>query len=244
MSDLAALQARLGYQFQDESLLRQALTHPSLANEQAQPLPHNQRLEFLGDAVLGLVLARILFTQFPAADEGSLSQSRARLVNAEALAQRARALALGQHLVMSPGADRARERERVSAQADAFEAVLGAVFLDGGWTSVEALVQREFAAELAGLTPGATGIANPKGELQEQLQATSTEVPHYELLQASGPDHDREFECAVIHAGVELGRGRGRSKKAAETEAALAALNRLRSAPAQAPAPDRPPPGH
>jgi ribonuclease-3 len=237
MTDLAALQARLGYRFHDESRLRLALTHPSLANEQPEPEPHNQRLEFLGDAVLGLVLARVLYDQFPGADEGALSKSRARLVNAEALAQRARAVELGRHLVVSPGAERTGERERVSALADAFEAVLGAVFLDGGLAEAEALVRREFAAELAGLTPGASEIGNPKGELQEKLQATSTEVPHYELLRASGPDHDREFECAVIHGGVELGRGRGRSKKAAETEAALAALEFLRGKPGSGPAP-------
>jgi len=227
MSDLAALQTRLDYRFHDESLLRLALTHPSLANEQHQPAPHNQRLEFLGDAVLGLVLSRQLYETFPDADEGGLSKSRARLVNAEALAVRARALDLGAHLVLSVGAQSSGERERVSALADAFEALLGAVFLDGGWDAATALIRREFGADFTALPQVAAGIVNPKGELQERLQAKAPSAPQYQLIAASGPDHDRSFECAVFHDGVELGRGHGKSKKAAETEAALAALKQL-----------------
>ena len=236
MSDLAAFQTRLGYRFREESLLRLALTHPSVANDQQHPLPHNQRLEFLGDAVLGVMLSRQLYEAFPDADEGTLSKSRARLVNAESLALRARALDLGPRLVLSNGADHTGGRERISTLADAFEALLGAIFLDGGHEAAREFVQREFAGDFITLPQVPAGIENPKGELQERLQAKSPTAPHYELLAATGPDHDREFECAVYHDGVELGRGRGKSKKAAESEAALTALKNLPAEPPLPPA--------
>lgn len=227
MSDLAAIQARLGYQFRDESLLRLALTHPSVAHEAATPIAHNQRLEFLGDSVLGLVLSRELFEKYPQADEGTLTKSRARLVNATSLAAHGRALDLGTHLILSKGEENTGGRQRASALADAFEALLGAIFLDGGFDAARQFVLREFAEDFAALTPG-TGIENPKGELQELLQAKSPVAPVYEMISAEGPDHDRQFVCAVLHDGVELARGSGKSKKAAESDAALAALQKLR----------------
>lgn len=227
MPALAELQARLGHQFHDENLLRLALTHPSLAHEQNNPLPHNQRLEFLGDSVLGLVLSRELYEKFPDADEGVLTKSRAKLVNAAALAAHGRALELGAHLILSRGEENTGGRERVSALADAFEALLGAIFLDGGCEVARKFILREFAAEISELALP-TGIDNPKGELQEWLQSKSAAAPVYELIFAEGPDHDRNFICAVRHDGVELARGSGKSKKAAESDAALAALKILR----------------
>ena len=227
MSELAAFQVRLGYLFRNEQLLCLALTHPSLAHDQNKPLPHNQRLEFLGDAVLSIILSRWLYEALPGADEGVLSKSRARLVNAEALATRARHLQFGGHLILSIGADHGGGRESVSALADAFEAVLGALFLDGGLPAAETFVRRVFAPDFAALPQILIGIENPKGELQERLQSRSTIAPTYQLISTSGPDHAREFECAVLHDGIELGRGRGRSKKAAEAEAALAALKNV-----------------
>ena len=227
MSDLAAFQDRLGFRFRDENLLRLALTHPSVAHDLNRPVPQNQRLEFLGDSVLGLVLTRHLYEKFPGADEGSLTKSRARLVNAASLAAHGRALGLGAHLVLSRGEEITGGRERSSALADGFEALLGAMFLDGGFAAAQEFVLREFAGDFSELT-GSAGIENPKGELQELLQSRSPSAPQYQTISASGADHDREFECAVLHDGVEMARGRGKSKKAAESDAALAALQKLR----------------
>jgi len=227
VSNLGQLQTRLSYSFRDESLLRLALTHPSLAHESGEPTPHNQRLEFLGDAVLQLVLTEKLFALFPAFDEGQLSKSRAKLVNGETLAGLGRALGLGQYLILSRGEDGNGGRERSSTLADAFEAVLGAIYLDAGLVLVRDVILREFEPALGGLET-LPGIDNPKGELQELLQAKSASAPEYLVVSATGPDHDRVFECTVQHGGIELARGRGRSKKAAESEAALAALKKLR----------------
>jgi ribonuclease-3 len=228
MSDFAELQIRLGHPFRDENLLRLALTHPSVAHEANAVTAHNQRLEFLGDSVLGLVLSGALYDKFSAADEGALTKSRAKLVNAGTLAAHARALGLGAHLVLSRGEENTGGRDRASALADAFEAVLGAVFLDGGFEAAREFILREFAADFGELTEAAD-IENPKGELQERLQADSPHAPEYEFIAATGPDHDRVFECAVRHAGAELARGAGKSKKAAESAAALAALEKLRA---------------
>jgi ribonuclease III len=228
MPDIAEFQIRLGYSFRDESLLRLALTHPSVAHEAGVPAPHNQRLEFLGDAVLQLVLTRELYEKFPELDEGPLTKARARLVNRNALAELARPLGLGAHLVLSRGEEINGGRERGSALADAFEALLGAMFLDGGLEPAREFILREFSAAFGEL-PELAMIENPKGELQEWLQARSPVAPLYRVLSASGPDHDRMFECVVEHVGVKLAQGRGKSKKAAESDAALAALKKLRS---------------
>jgi ribonuclease-3 len=217
----------LGYKFHDEALLRLALTHPSVAHESGVASEHNQRLEFLGDSVLGLVLSQELFEKFPDADEGVLTKSRAKLVNASSLAGHARQLNLGAHLILSRGEETSGGRERASTLADAFESVLGAIFLDGGFDAAREFILREFAADFSTLAES-SGIENPKGELQELLQSRSPNAPEYQTISATGPDHDRVFECIVQHEGVELARGRGKSKKAAESDAALAALEKLR----------------
>jgi ribonuclease-3 len=228
VSDLAALQNRLGFQFRDENLLHLALTHPSVAHESGVATAHNQRLEFLGDAVLQLVLTQKLYEQFPKFDEGELTKMRAKLVNRSTLAEHARALDLGAHLILSRGEETSGGRERASALADAFESLLGAIFLDGGFDAAREFVLCEFAADF-GAPAGASGIDNPKGELQELLQSRSLSAPEYQTVSATGPDHDRVFECVVQHESVELARGCGKSKKAAESEAALAALKKLRA---------------
>ena len=225
--EFAALQDRLGYAFRDPSLLRLALTHPSVAHEQGAPVQTNQRLEFLGDAVLQLVLTRELYEKFPAFGEGPLTKARAKLVNRRALAERARDLGLGQHLIVSRGEDLHGGRERPSALADTYEALLGALLLDGGFEAAREFILRHFEAAFGGLA-GLPILENPKGELQELLQTDSFEAPQYYVVSVSGPDHDRLFECTVQHNGVELARGRGKSKKAAESEAARAALAALR----------------
>lgn len=230
MSDLDLLQARLGYVFHRKDLLRQALTHPSMAHEQGgDTVQHNQRLEFLGDAVLQLALTRVLFERFPGAEEGPLTKARAQMVNRNTLAEQARHLQLGPHLILSRGEELNGGRERPSALADAFEALLGALFLDGGFGVAEKFILREFE-DAFGELRSIPNLENPKGELQEFLQASSPESPNYVMVSVSGPDHDRLFECAVYHGGVELGRGTGKSKKTAESEAASAALTRLRAA--------------
>jgi ribonuclease III len=228
MSDLAELQSSLGHHFRDESLLRLALTHPSVAHEQGAALQHNQRLEFLGDAVLQLILTQELYAKFPAFGEGPLTKARAKLVNRRALAGKGKSLNLGAHLVVSRGEAAHGGRERPSALADAFEAVVGAIFLDGGFAAAEQFVKHHFREEYGELSDIPI-LENPKGELQEFLQARSAQAPQYTVVSSSGPDHDRVFECTVQHEGKELARGRGKSKKEAESAAALAALNLLKS---------------
>ncbi len=225
---LANFQQTLGYAFQNEALLRLALTHPSVAYETAGNLQHNQRLEFLGDAALQLVLTRHLYEHFPAFGEGQLTKARARLVNRRFLAEQARRIHLGANLILSRGEEAQGGRNRPSALADAFEALLGAVFLDGGLEQVSHLILRLFGTEIAALAERPE-VENPKGDLQEILQAESAEPPQYTLQGSHGPDHNRVFDCAVSHRGVVLGHGRGHSKKEAESRAALAALENLRA---------------
>ena len=227
MPDLDALQARLGYVFRDTGLLRLALTHPSVVHETGVAVLHNQRLEFLGDAVLGLVLTRALYEKFPAFDEGPLTKARAQMVNRHALVAEALRIGLGQHLILSRGEEANGGRERPSILADGFEALMGALFLDGGYEVARAWILRYFHDRFSALTDNPS-IHNPKGELQEILQADSSNAPEYRVESASGPDHERHFECTVHHGGVELGRGQGQSKKMAESRAALAALATLK----------------
>lgn len=230
MSDLATLQQRLAYRFRDEDLLRLALTHPSVAHENGGGLEHNQRLEFLGDAVLGLVLTQKLYEQFPEHEEGPLTKARAQWVNHKSLTQRAQALGLGDHLILGHGEEMQGGRHRASALADAFEALLGAIFLDGGFGAAREFVLREFAPGF-GKSNALPLMENPKGELQEFLQARSPLAPEYRTVSVTGPDHDRVFEVVVRHEGRELARGSGKSKKAAESDAAVAALKKLRESP-------------
>src|SRR5947207_156499 len=229
-SNLDELQKRLGYSFRDSGLLRLALTHPSVAHESPGSMPHNQRLEFLGDSVLGLVLTHELYTKFGGFGEGPLTKARAQMVNRDTLADQARRVNLGEHLILSHGEETSGGRERRSSLADGFEALIGAIYLDGGFEGAREFILRTFRDAFGELTH-IPNLDNPKGELQETLQENTTEAPRYELTSVTGPDHDRVFECAVYHAGAELGRGRGKSKKAAESEAAAAALKALRRQP-------------
>ncbi len=230
MSSLDALQNLLGHQFRDPMLLRLALTHPSISHELGASQDHNQRLEYLGDAVLQLALTRELYDRYPNHDEGPLTKIRAQLVNQVTLAEQGRALGLGEHLILSRGEQLNGGRDRPSILADAFEAVLGALFLDSGYEGARAFILGRFSDTLADIETSTT-TDNPKGSLQEILQAVSNEAPQYQILSATGPDHDRSFECAVYHKGEEIGRGGGKSKKLAESQAAAAALTRLRAQP-------------
>src|ERR1035441_5264013 len=227
VSDFNALQTRIEYRFQDISLLRLALTHPSVAHEQGRLVRHNQRLEFLGDAVLGLVLTRELYDKFPMVSEGPLTKARAQMINSRTLADQAHRIDLQNDLILSRGEEANQGRNRASALADGYEALIGAVFLDGGFDAARSFVLRSFREAFGELT-SIPHLENPKGELQEILQAKSPDAPQYVVAGATGPDHDRDFECVVTHGGIELGRGRGKSKKEAESEAAVAALKTLR----------------
>jgi ribonuclease-3 len=205
--------------------LEEALTHPSFANEQRGRCPDNQRLEFLGDAVLGLLVGEILMERFPAAKEGDLSLWRSLLVSAEALATWARAAALGPKLRLGRGADAAGERDSDNVLADAAEALVGAVYLDRGLTTARVLALAIVAAPLAELTERGAAGRDPKSELQERVQAQGGGSPRYHVVDAEGPDHRREFVVEVEVDGRVLGRGRGRSKKLAQQAAARAALD-------------------
>ncbi|HAV63529.1 MAG TPA: ribonuclease III [Verrucomicrobiales bacterium] len=226
-NSLADLEASLGYRFKDPTLLRTALTHPSLAYDAGARVAHNQRLEFLGDAVLELALTHELFRKFPDLGEGPLTKARAQFVNKRTLAEESRRLRLGEHLQLSHGEEQSGGRDKQSALADVFEAVVGAIFLDGGFDAASGFVNRCFQETFGELTD-LPSLDNPKGELQEMLQIGAAEPPHYEITSISGPDHDREFACVVYHRNRQLGAGRGKSKKAAESAAALDALAALR----------------
>ncbi len=226
--DLNFLQERLGYTFRETNLLRLAMTHPSIAHEQEGVVQHNQRLEFLGDAVLGLVLTRELYERFPDFGEGPLTKARAELVNQRSLAEQSRRLGIGEFLIMSRGEIIHGGQQRASSLADAYEALIGAIFIDGGFEAGREFVLRCFR-DAFGEFMAPPNLSNPKGDLQEMLQTRSSEAPRYEITASSGPDHDRSFECAVLHEGRELGRGRGKSKRAAEGEAALAALRTIKN---------------
>jgi ribonuclease III len=206
--------------------LDEALTHPSFSNEQrGGKCADNQRLEFLGDAVLGLLVSEVLMSRFPAAQEGELSRMRSLLVNTEALASWARRAGLGASLRLGRGADAAGERDRDNVLADAVEALVGAVYLDRGVEAARALGGEIVAEPLARLETGQSIGRDPKSELQERVQAEGASSPRYRVIGTEGPDHQRIFIVVVEVGGVVLGEGRGRSKKLAEQAAARAAID-------------------
>ena len=227
-SGLKEFQERLGHSFADGNLLRQALTHASFGHEKRQKLPDNQRLEFLGDAVLQLAVTTELYRRFPELTEGRLTVLRARLVNRHHLQALAQELGLGEQLILGRGEENSQGRQRGSILADAMEAVIGAVYSEAGWEGARAIVLRLLEPSLAAISnEGDATEANPKGALQEKLQAEGEHPPVYRCLSETGPAHARVYEIVVEWQGRELGRGEGASKKEAETHAALAALGAL-----------------
>lgn len=217
------LQDKLGYAFRDKDLLVQSLTHPSIAAEVREVTCDNQRLEFLGDAVLQLILTEHLYRILPEKAEGALTKLRASLVSRRALARCARRLEMGEHLLLGKGEEANGGRKRESNLADAFEALLGAIYLDGGIEAAKAVTMRVMAEDLERVMEG-EDTSNPKGELQEVLQAIERESPMYRIVAEEGPDHLKQFKAEVIWGGLLLGEGRGSSKKNAETAAAREAL--------------------
>ena len=220
---MTPLEERIEYKFRNSLLLAEALTHPSLAHEAQRYHFDYQRLEFLGDAVLQLVVTEYLFSHFQGEAEGQLTKLRSRLVSRDALRMHAAALDLGRYILMGRGEEASGGRERTSTLADAFEALIGALYLDGGLNVAKNFILTQTRADLAKLAEEPVDF-NPKGDLQELLQSISPRSPLYELVSQSGPEHEKTFVSEVLWEGIVLGEGTGRSKKQAETAAALEAL--------------------
>jgi ribonuclease-3 len=223
---MESLESIIGHSFREPRLLAEALTHGSVSYESQRSGIDNQRLEFLGDAVLQLALSHELFVQLPQADEGRLTKTRAHVVSTKSLAALSRRMGLGQFLVMGRGEEANGGRDRDSSLADALEAVIGAIYLDAGLEAAMQFIQRILGDDLEIVLRG-PGESNPKGDLQEKLQAVNAEAPVYRIVSQSGPDHAKLFDAVVTWQGNELGRGSGKSKKEAEVRAAEAALLRL-----------------
>ena len=220
---MESIEQRIGYRFGNPLLLAEALTHPSLAYETQRPHFDNQRLEYLGDAVLQLVLTEHLYHLFPRFTEGQLTKLRSRLVSKPALEAYANRIVLGQFLRMGKGEEASGGRQRTSTLADAFEALVGATYLDGSLEAAKAFILRHCQAEIDQIHRAPNEI-NPKGQLQETLQSLALASPNYRLVSEEGPDHCKVFAARVVWQGIELGLGSGKSKKAAEIAAARAAL--------------------
>jgi ribonuclease III, bacterial len=215
---MTELMAKIGYVFKDAKLLKLALTHPSLG------VQDNQRLEFLGDAVLQFLMSEKLYSFYPKEREGGLTHRRATLVCEAALSEIARQIGLGECIKMDKGEEMTHGREKSSILADAMEALLAAVYLDGGMESAKAMFNRLWPD----LSKSPSAVTDYKGALQEHLQSKGLLTPTYELIGQEGPPHDRLFTAAVFSNGEALSRGTGKTKKQAEQEAAMAALDRLR----------------
>jgi ribonuclease-3 len=231
MPDAAAIERlleRLNYRFQNPSLLEEALTHKSYLNEAPElSCRDNERLEFLGDAVLGLMISELFLSRFPEAPEGTLSKLRAKTVSEAALGQVARRLELGAALRLGRGEELTGGREKPSLLADALEAVIAAVYLDGGLAAARHVALPAFAEVIDSLSrPEA---ADHKTELQEICQRDFGGLPAYRVLRESGPDHDKQFDVEIAIRGDVYGVGTGRSKKEAEQKAARSALEKLRA---------------
>jgi ribonuclease-3 len=229
---LAEQEEIIGYRFQNRALLIEALTHRSALNEPAsRDARDNERLEFLGDAVLGLLVASLLLERFPGKREGELSRLRASLVGEESLARLGHSLGLGRHLVMGKGEEQSGGRCRRSILADAFEALLAAVYLDGGPEPARRIVTAHFTPMLN--VDGTAVIDRDfKTALQELSHARFGATPHYLLTGIEGPPHDHTFAVSVLVHDEVMGEGRGGSKKEASQEAARTALVRLDAIPA------------
>ncbi len=223
MTSLARLEKLLDYKFATQELLQQALTHRSFGS------PHNERLEFLGDAVLDCVIAAELYQRFGALNEGDLSRQRANLVRQESLAQIAQALDLGNFLRLGEGELKSGGFRRPSILADGLEAIFGAIYLEAGFAAAQATIQRLFRPLLENLDPRASA-KDAKTALQEELQGRKLALPQYLLVATRGEAHAQEFEveCGVPALGISV-RGQGSSRRGAEQAAARAALDRLKA---------------
>jgi ribonuclease-3 len=226
LADLAALQQTLSITLNDLSLLEQALVHGSYINENPDfALSSNERLEFLGDAVLGLVVAERLYQDFPHLNEGEMTKLRSVLVRRDTLAHIARAFSLGNHLYLGKGEEASGGRHNQSNLAGALEAIIAALFLDQGLTTTREFILRLFDKQLEKVITQGTKT-DYKSQLQEFTQSRQQMVTYY-LVEAAGPPHDKKFTVEVRSGNTVLGKGTGKSKKEAETKAARLALKRL-----------------
>ncbi|MDX6404051.1 MAG: ribonuclease [Blastocatellia bacterium] len=231
----AQLEEILGYQFRNSALLAQAMTHRSWAHEQVSPRAqqdarnlHNEALEFLGDSVLGLVVADYLFKAYPGATEGELSRMKHRLVSEPSLAKASDDLRLGQFVRFGRGEEKSGGRQKHALLADVFEAVTGAIFLDGGLEAAKDFVVLALGEDLRSADPVAAAAADPKTTLQEKLQAIHQPGPQYSVIETLGPPHRRMFHVELKWNGG-AARGEGPTIKAAEAAAAQAALKQMQS---------------
>ena len=227
MPDWQALEARLHLNFKNSTLLKQALIHTSYLNENPGiDVGSNERLEFLGDAALGVVIAQELYAEYPDVDEGTLTELRAHLVRRDTLARAAMRFELGDYLQLGRGEDAAGGRKRPTNMARAYEALVGAIFLDGGIARTRSFIRKTLKDELSALRK--SGMPHdPKSRLQEVVQSQWQTTPSYKLMKTEGPDHARRFTVQVMVGGKSLGVGEGRSKQMAEKEAAQHALDEI-----------------
>jgi ribonuclease-3 len=223
---IEALQRDLGMRFADPTVLREALTHRSYLNEINQAWPSNERLEFLGDAVLGLITTDYLFRRFPELGEGELTNLRSALVRTETLARFAQDIDLGNYLFLGRGEDMSQGRRRPAGLACAFEALLGSIYMDAGYEVARDFAMRFVEPELTTVVEGRLH-RNAKSVLQELVQAQLQQTPSYHLVEETGPDHAKSFTIEVRIGDQVLGRGHDRSKRGAEQSAAETALRRL-----------------
>jgi ribonuclease-3 len=224
---------RLGYAFRQRELLERALTHKSFSNENRENRsPNNERLEFLGDAVLGFVVGEMIYRSFPSLQEGALSKIKAHLVSSNMLGAKGRLLEIGKFLRMGAGEARSGGAEKVSLLADAFEAVVAAIYLDGGLSATEAFVRRVFGPEVDGINIGDLSFHDYKTTLQETAQGLGLPLPEYRVVEESGPDHEKAFVVELLWDGVEFSQGSGPSKREAQRKAAKEALKKLGRLPA------------
>ncbi len=220
----AALEAKIGYQFNDDYYLLKALTHRSyLRQVESTTIRSYERLEFLGDSVLGLIVAEELFSRYTDMTEGKLTKNKSILVNKKVLAHTAGVIGLGEYVFMSPDEERAGGRERQSILADSLEALFGAVYLDGGLEAARGVIRKVISFDFSKKSKQ-LALRNYKGELLERLQANGKGAPRYTVSDEDGPDHQKVFTVEVFVEGRRLGSGRGDSKKSAEQEAAASAL--------------------
>jgi ribonuclease III len=223
------LQQAIAYRFRDRGLLEHAMTHTSRANEDVSGgVRDNESMEFLGDAVLGFVVADVLFRDFPEFDEGQKSKMKASLVSAATLAQQAERLDLGEHMLLGRGEEKTGGRRKQALLADSYEALIAAIYLDGGVEPARAFIVREFGPLIAEARRVGVSDRDYKSALQELLQSRELPLPEYRLVGSIGPDHRKLFQVEVIVRGERIGDATGRSKKEAEQEAARAALEKLR----------------
>ena len=227
--EFESLQAAIGYRFGDRGLLEHAMTHTSRANEDASGgVLDNESLEFLGDAVLGFVIADMLFREFPEFDEGEKSKTKAALVSTTTLARQAERLQLGDHLLLGRGEEKTGGRRKQALLADGYEALIAAIYMDGGIEHASAFITREFAALIDDVRQHGVAGQDYKSALQEYLQSHDQGLPEYRLAGTLGPDHRKLFQVEVMVGGEALAEASGSSKKEAEQEAARLALEKLR----------------